>query len=383
MVILMPTFSIEELKRIIRKMEFNKTEPELLTELVYKAMKAGEGEKERLRSINKKSYELFKVLKDRSILHCIKGDEKEVEKLKKSSVGAIDGSFQVVGGVGGRWFVLFGVAQVIAEKGFTLQPTVIVEGGIEQLDSVDESGINRLAEIIMMLGEIKALRRITDKLGGKNESYVLIDGPIIDPPVYCNDEYVEERVNALRLCYERNINVVGFVKRIMGRNFLNYLSKKVESEDFINFTNDLDLLSSAMFNAVKSEGYPIYTHPIDYEEGCKAGDGVTLTYNTYKDKGLNVYYSYYKPLLRGRIFRVEYASFKPLEDQELLEKFSKIMSLINCVWTLPGMDEPLPIMIAHNKCNVRRGAAETIYYEIMAKALSEGNIHLWLESLSF
>jgi len=382
MVILMPTFSIEELKRIIRKMEFNKTEPELLTELVYKAMKAGEGEKERLRSISKKSYELFKVLKDENILYCIKGNEKEIETLKKSSVGATDGSFQVVGGVGGRWFVLFGVAQVIAEKGFTLQPTVIVEGGIEQLDSVDESGINRLAEIIMMLGEIKALRRITDKLGSEDESYVLIDGPVIDPPVYCNDEYVEERVSALRLCYERNINVVGFVKRIMGRNFLNYLNKKVESENFTNFTNDLDLLSSAMFNAVKSEGHPIYTYPINYEEGCEAEDGVTLTYNTYKDKGLNVYYSYYKPLPRGRIFRVEYASFKPLDDQELLEKFSKIMSLINCVWTLPGMDEPLPIMIAHNKCNVRRGAAETIYYEIMAKALSEGNIHLWLESLS-
>jgi hypothetical protein len=54
------------------------------------------------------------------------------------------------------------------------------------------------------------------------------------------------------------------------------------------------------------------------------------------------------------------------------------MYLINQIWILPGMDEPLPIILAHNKCNVRRGTAETIYYEIMAKALSEGNLHLWL-----
>jgi len=382
MVVLMPAYSIEELKRIVRRMEFNKTEPELLTELVHKAIRAGEGEKERLKHINKKSHELFKLLKDKDVFRQIKRDGWEVEKLRKAPIGAVDGSFQVVGGVGGRWYILLGIAQVIAETGFTLQPTIIVDGSIEPFDSVDESRIHQLAEVTMMLGEINALRRITDRLGDKYESYVLIDGPIIDPPLYYDEKYIEERVSALRLCYERNMNVVGFVKRIMGKNFLNYLSKEDGKEDLTDFTNDLDLLSTVMFDAVKSEVHPIYTRPINYGEGCENGDRITLTYNAYKNKGLNVYYSYYKPSLRGRIFRVEYVSFKPLEEQELLEKFSQIMGLISQVWTLPGMDEPLPIMIAHNKCNVRRGAAETIYYEIMAKALSEGNMHLWLESLS-
>ncbi|MEM2399154.1 MAG: hypothetical protein QXW55_04255 [Candidatus Bathyarchaeia archaeon] len=73
---------------------------------------------------------------------------------------------------------------------------------------------------------------------------------------------------------------------------------------------------------------------------------------------------------------------KILLSQKLSEKFDQMLTIINQVWTPPGMDEPLLISIAHNKCNVRRGAAETIYYEIMARALSEGNIHLWLESLA-
>ena len=334
----MSTSSIEELKNLIRKIEFNKTEPELLTELVRNAMKAGEMERERLKQVSKKSHELFTVLKNKSFFRRIENDEQTVNELKRVPIGAVDGSFQVVGGVGGRWYVILGVAQVIAENGFTLQPAIKVGGSIVPLEAADEGVLHRESEILMMFGEIKALRGVADILGDKGESYILIDGPVIDPPLYANKEYVEDRVNVLRFCYERKVDIV------------------------------------------RSESYPVYTSPINYEEGCDDKDRVTLTYNMYKDKGLTVYYSYYKPSLRGKVFRVEYASFEALSKQKVVEKFDRILGIINQVWTLPGMDEPLLITIAHNKCNVRRGAAETIYYEIMTRALSEGYLHLWLES---
>jgi len=365
----MVVYSLDELKKIVRKMEFNKTEPEILIELVHKAIRAGEGERERLRHVSKKSYELFKILSDKGFFYQIKENKEIVEELKRIPIGAIDGSFQVVGGIGGRWYIMIGIAQVIANSGFTLKPRIIVDGNIGPIDTVDEVGIYRIAEETMMLGEIKALRSIVEELGDRNESYVLIDGPIIDPPTKQEEDYVEERTSAIRLCYNRNLKIVGFVKRVMGKNLLNHLSKEI-GKNLTDFTNDLDLLSTVMFNAVRKWDCPIYTRPVEYGE-----DNV---YKNYKNKGLYVYYSYYKPSLRGRIFRVEYASFEPLEESELLERFHQIMYLINQIWTLPGMDEPLPIILAHNKCNVRRGTAETIYYEIMAKALSEGNLHLWL-----
>ena len=377
----MSMYKLEELKNLIRKIEFNKTEPELLTELVYKAMKAGEGEKERLRRINRKSYEIFKLLKERNFFCSIRGNE-EVSELRNIPIGAVDGSFQVVGGIGGRWYVILGIAQVIAENGFTLQPAVKVDGSIEPLEGVDEMVINKMSEVFMMLGEIKALRKVADALSGKGESYILIDGPIIDPPLYSDEKYIKERVDALQYCYNKGIGVIGFVKRIMGSNYLNILKNRIGKEYVAEFTNDLDLLSTIMFNAIKSETRPIYTLPENYEEGCENRSGDKLTYGMYRDEGLRIYYSYYKPLLRGRIFRVEYASFEDLTEQKLSEKIDRILTIINQVWTPPGIDEPLLISIAHNKCNVRRGAAETIYYEIMARALSEGNIHLWLESLA-
>lgn len=373
--------SLEDLMKLIRKIEFNKTEPELLVDLVHKAIKAGEGERERLREINRRSHNLFKLLKEKGLFCTIKGDKEEINGLKKTPIGAVDGSFQVVGGRGGRWYVVLGIAQIIAKNGFTLQPIIRVDGGIESLEGIDEGDVYRRAEVMMMLGEIKALRGIAEILSETNESesYVLIDGPIIDPPSYNEEEYIDYRVDALRYCYNRGVNVIGFVKRVMGRNYIDYLKKEV-GEEIDDFTNDLDLLSTIMFNSIRIEGTPIYTFPINYEEGLEESN--VLPYSIYAEKGLKIFYSYYKPLLRGRIFRVEFASFEMLNEQKLFEKFRQIMTIINQIWTPPGMDEPLLITLAHNKCNVRRGAAETIYYEIIARALSEGNIHLWLESLS-
>lgn len=364
-------------------MEFNKTEPELLTDLVFKAMRAGEGEMERLKQISKKSYELFGSLESRDIFYQIISDGEVLEKLKKIPLGAVDGSFQSVGGLGGRWYVMIGIAQVIAERGFTLNPVINVDGIIEPLNAVDEGVIYELSEVLMMLGEMLAIRKVANRLGGGEESYILIDGPIIDPPLYANEKYVEDRVNTLRFCYTQNIHVIGFVKRVRGSHFLNYLRRKqiIEGKNEY-FINDLDLLSSVMFNAIKNRASPVYTYPLNYEEGCTNEDKTALTYKMYKDRGLNIYYTYYKPSARGRIFRIEYALFENLSEQEIKERFNRIMSLLNQVWTPLGMDQPLPIIIAHNKCNVRRGAAETIYYEIMTRALSEGNLHLWLESLT-
>ena len=375
--------SLDELKKLIRKIEFNKTEHELLVELVDKAMKAGEGERERLEHISKKSHKLYRTLKEMDLFYQIRqSDGKSIDNLKRIPVGAVDGSFQVVGGTGGRWYAIFGISQIIAEKGFTLKPVIKVDGGIEPLEAVDEGAAHRKAEIVMMLGEMKGFRKIAEKLGSsKKDCYLLIDGPVIDPPLYMNEEYIDSRIHDLRFCIERNVNVIGFVKRVMGSNYLSFLRNELGKQQVAEFTNDLDLLSTVMFDAVKEASCPIYTYPLSFDESTEK-DNLTLVYRCYSDRGLTVYYSYYKPSLRGRVFRVEYASFKELSEQKVLEKFDEILSVINIVWTLPGMEEPLPITIAHNKCNVRRGAAETLYYEIMARALSKGGLHLWLESIT-
>ena len=375
----MPPLSIEELKRLIRKLEFNKTEPELLIDLVNKARREGEGERERLKRISTKSSNILELLKKEQLIYKIdSGAEKD--ELMRVPAGAVDGSFQIVGGLGRKWFAIYGVSQIVAEKGFTLNPMVKVDGNIEVIEAVDEGEAHRNAEILMMLGETKSIRKVAEIIASE-KSYLLIDGPIIDPPVYAETEYISNRVNALRFCSENNVHVIGFVKRILGRNYMNFLASKFRNEINVSeFTNDLDLLAPGMYHLFKELSCPIYTCPISYDEGVNKADKLIETYKHYQKKGLSIYYSYYKPSLRGRIFRIELASFVQLDREELLKEFHRIFVFINKVWTLPGFDEPLLITVAHNKCNVRRGAAETLYYEIITRALSEGGLPLWLET---
>jgi len=378
----MPSYSLEELKKMIRKIEFNKTEHELLSDLVKKAVKVGEGEKERLKRISNRSSHVFKLLNENGFLFPLSVRHKVIEKLRSAPIGAIDGSFQVTGGIGGRWYLVLGISQVIAENGFTVSPSIKVDGFIEPLEGVDDADAKRKAIIVMMMGEIKATLRVAERLMKNIKAYILIDGPVIDPPMYSNGDYIDYRLSALNFCSKNDIVVIGFVKRVMGCNYLNFLRETFENNKFKDFTNDLDLLTSVMFNAVEKTKSPIYTKPICYDEGMKdKKDKANNVYKKYNEKGLFVYYSYYKPNARSRIYRVELASFNKLDEKSLLDIFAKIMTLINQIWTLPGMTEPLLITIAHNKCNVRQGAADTLYYEIMTRSFSEGAPHLWLESL--
>ena len=266
-------------------MEFNKTEHELLIELVDKAMKTGEGERERLEHISKKSHKLFKTLNEMGFFCQVESNKEKIDSLKRIPVGAVDGSFQLVGGTGGRWYAIFGISQIIAEKGFTLQPVIKVDGGIEPLEAVDEGVARQKAEIVMMLGEMKGFRSVAEKLGSNGRNcYLLIDGPVIDPPLYMDEKYVESRVNSIRFCIKRNVNIIGFVKRVMGSNYLSYLKSELGEERIAGFTNDLDLLSTIMFNAVKEMSHPVFTRPLTFDEGTDGRGKLNLVYESYKSK---------------------------------------------------------------------------------------------------
>jgi hypothetical protein len=49
-----------------------------------------------------------------------------------------------------------------------------------------------------------------------------------------------------------------------------------------------------------------------------------------------------------------------------------VLQVIKAVdsWTYPGQDYPLPIILAHDKCNIRKGCAEILYEEIITRSRS-------------
>jgi hypothetical protein len=371
--------SYEEIKRILRKIEFDKTEPKLLTELVNKAIEIGDKEIRRINKMRQKSERLFNFLRDKDILIMLKPNVVLMDFLRKVAVGAVDGSFQVLSGSGGQWFAFFGVSMILAKNGFTVNPEVNVDGIIETIKCVDEAEAKRISSEIMMWSETKALRRLCEKMIGHNESYILIDGPIVDPPLLKDPSYINFRTSTIKFCINNNISVIGFVKRIIRNEFIKFLQLNFgEQLDLASFSSDIDLLSGILHQALSQFGYPVYTKPIHLLDFLEKSDPTYEIYSLYENNGIKIYHSYYKPTLRSKIYRIELASISTLTDNELKEVFDRILSLIRYIWTLPGMNEPLPIILAHEKCNIRQGAAEKLYYEVITRSLTEEEAYLWL-----
>jgi hypothetical protein len=373
------TLSYEEIRRILRKIEFDKTEPKLLIKLVNKAIEIGEKERHKINRMKQKTEKLFNFLQDKDILLELKPDESLINSLREVAVGAVDGSFQVISGSGGHWFTFLGISMILAKYGFTTNPEVNVDGMIETFKCADEARARRVSSEIMMWSETKALRKLCEKLIGHREPCILIDGPIVDPPLLKDPSYINFRTSAMKFCINNNVSVVGFVKRIMGNEFIKFLQSNFDEQlDLSPFSSDIDLLSGILHLALLRFSNPIYTKPVHVLDFLEKSDPRYEVYSLYERHGVKIYHSYYKPTLRSKIYRIELASISTLTDNELKEVFDRILLLIRYVWTLPGMNEPLPIILAHEKCNIRQGAAEKLYYEVITRSLTEEEAYLWL-----
>ncbi|MEM0054159.1 MAG: DNA double-strand break repair nuclease NurA [candidate division WOR-3 bacterium] len=374
----MAKLSDEEIRSILRKLEFDKTEPKLLVQLIDQAVQLGENERYRISRMRRKIEQLSNFLQENGIIIELIPDANLLNQLKKSAIGALDGSYQLICGSEGQWFGFFGFSMILSKDGFCVNPEIAVDGSIKNFRSADELEAKRKCTEIMMWGESKLLRSLGERLGGFGKAYILIDGPIIDPPLERNPEYISLRTSAIRFCINNEISIIGFVKRIAGSEFIKFLKSIFEEKlDLSSFFNDANLLSGSLYVAFSRFKRPVYTKPVNLFEFLEKSDPMYTVYSLYNEHGLEIYHSYYKPTLRSKVYRIELASTSRLTDDELNNHFKEILSLICYIWTLPGMNEPLPIILAHEKCNIRQGAAEKLYYEIITRGLME-EAYLWL-----
>lgn len=58
------------------------------------------------------------------------------------------------------------------------------------------------------------------------------------------------------------------------------------------------------------------------------------------------------------------------KDMEKIEKIAATAAKASSDWQYPHQYIPLPVELAHEKCKIREGAAETIYDEILTKSRS-------------
>lgn len=350
-----------------KRMEFKMTEPETLIKLVKDAQSKGEKvqkDMERLRNLASKLTELFK---ERSLVFT-ESLIRDV-KLKYECAVGIDGSFQLIGGVGGRWYAPISVARVVFEGGFTTQPTIdIFWAGIEEIEEQEDHDPNSVASVMMLSGETKAILN----WGTLNKgAYVFIDGPIVDPPVisYDGKEYIKDRCEGLKKCLEKSI-AIGCVKRSRDKFYIEYLRNLIltqSEKDYLNqYPSDQHLIAY-VFAQIRSKGYggPLFTKWIDVTHVASSNP----VYKLYKYEGIHVVCVFFQKGVRSQILRLDVPFLEP-PTENMTKVDNEITHIVKAVdeWTYPGQDSPVPIILAHNKCNIREGCAEVLYEEIMTRS---------------
>ncbi len=354
----------QDIIELKKRMEFKMTDPETLVKLIKDAQSKGEKvrkDMERLRSLASK---LTDFLEKRGLVFT-ESVLKDVPLKYKCAVG-IDGSFQLIGGAGGKWYAPISVARIIFDDGFGTQPRVdIFWASIEEIEEIEELETNRVASIMMLGGETKAILN----WGTLNkEAYVFIDGPVVDPPVisYGGKEYIKDRCEGIKKCLEKSI-VIGCVKRSRDRFYIEYLknvtSDRPEKEYLDKFLSDQYLVAH-IFARIRSKGYygPLFTKWIDVSSS-------NPLYKQYSDEGVYIVCLFFQKDIRSQILRLDIPFLEPATESKI-KIDNEIIHVVKAVneWTYPGQDLPVPVFLAHNKCNIREGCAAILYEEIITRS---------------
>ncbi len=370
-------YSSERLKKLI---EFNKTEPEVLRKLIEHA--------------SKRSSELEELIVKQRILGervlTEAGDIIGYSKVKGdpyASVLGVDGSNQVVGGRSGNYYIMLSAVVVYLPQGIGTRSPIVKYPDVTIVSFNDPSGeiVGDVAEDAMMLLETRAIVEAVDMAKESDTNGLIplfIDGPIMDPPRSIRNESLEVfkqilggidsidiyyglRANTLTSAYGKNVLPLGFVKKPGTDKLLMRVIGERIPEVYKVFSGDEELvrtlLTIALIKDPPKKGYIYHTVPIEYPED-------NPLYSRYKSLGLAIYYSYSMLSPYTRPFRVEVALPKTIPLRRAYELVIHAVILSHLL-TLPGQRHPLPVLLAHEKCRIRRGAAELIYEEILAKTV--------------
>lgn len=344
----MSSKSLEALKWAHRRAEFHSTEHETLLGLIKDAIFKGNQVRENMKIMKNIS---MKILEFTDSIEMFRYP-KLIEDRETIVVG-IDGSFQVVGGTAGLWYAPISAAQIIMNRKSLKNPIVAIQAHIEEIDENKTPNIYGVAEEKMLQEEADMMM----SWGYRNiPSLVMIDGPIIDPPRGGSSKYIQKRSKAM-LQVMTESHLIGCIKRPRDRFLIEYLlTEGLEDSLPRKFPND-QFLIAYLFQLLRSKG----------EKGSLCTKCIpppeSYAVREYQKNGIEFSCLFFQLDPSSRPIRLDLAGIQS-EDQ-----VENIVSNVRS-WTYPRQHIPLPVMLAHEKCRIRKGCAEIIFDEIMTRKKS-------------
>ncbi len=339
-------------EEILRKIEFRRTYPELIAQLIERADEKSATLFSYFKELKKNlDLKFFEIKKSIEMLDSL-------ENVSQIPIAGIDGSNVLVKGLGRKYFVVYGISIVLFKKGIESikKPEIKIFLDIDDFDEILDISPELWATVRMMRGETKAIAEATKILGS---GYIFLDGPIIDPPNYDEESYVDYRATVLAQAIKKGFNIIGIVKRYKSKLFVRASNLEPHS--------DRDAIP-LFFSKIRKEGYagPIYTRPLSL-----VNDDIVPKFVLYKyldkllDLGIDyqVFASYVQANQYARPIKVE---FFAEDEEDALSEVKRIVSLIS-IYTYPKMKIPLPVLLAHKTSLIRKRVALSVIREILTR----------------
>lgn len=352
--------------------QFKKLDSDVAIKLLESTIEKGISLRDFLIDRWKAAFELGSLLMEKGIIKIAEEDSSLAGIYREALAVGIDSSRQIplrvlstyycpitsaivyFNGINGRAIHDSGSPCTLMEAS-NLTPEKALQKAKEEMYRCEVHAITRVSSVL--LSQIKNIAQ-------EKKILVMIDGPIVDPPnetLY--DSYVEERVNAILACKESGALVIGCVKNLEGFHFLNFLKKYQDFSQAVplaeSFGPDPQLIRFVLLGLRFISPW-LRTVPIEILEP-------QWLINEYKKFGIHQVYRIYLTLgWRGALLCTEYFVE---EGEDAIEVGEKVYQAVRA-WSVPGLSAPLPVLAAHQKCNIRRGAAEFLYRELLTRALS-------------
>jgi hypothetical protein len=355
----------EDLVERLKYVEFNKTDYKVLRKLIDKAIEKGGEVQQQQSRFRDKTKQVYDILSQAGFICRLSQTDLDTRMKTKCTI-AIDGSYQLTGGTAGLWFGLLACVRILLRKGvesikmFDAEKDLDAEGDIVIIDERSCQSVYSEIERRMLEFETKAIMLTA----GDKDSILMIDGPIVDPPWYKEPSYVKFRCDAIKNCLNNGTVIIGCVKRIRD-NFLkkhiedSIAKTGVEKSVIREFPTDLHLMSYIFTYMRVQLGIDdvLFTKPIETSEG-------TPLYKAYKDEGVRIFSFFIQKDLRSLIMRLDVPC---ISDEGQVNIGETELTRLVAMWTYPELGTPLPVYLAHEKCELRKGCAEVLYNEILTR----------------
>ncbi|MHA1196099.1 MAG: DNA double-strand break repair nuclease NurA [Promethearchaeota archaeon] len=362
-------FDEKLLQKIKDKIEFDKTKSELLIEFINKMGKVGDDLKLHINKIMKNSYLVKKGIENSFKIHEIAQNYKK--NLKSNEVIAVDGSSNIGGQISGKYVCLISVARIhLFLNDNNLLPSEYYWGDLKIIDAIDENDVKKSLEIEMIKKETETYEDSIQLFNQSSNDYkiLFIDGPVIDPPTYKDEEYIKYRCEVIKKLIKNKIILIGCVKRIFSNEFIHYVKDKIKNDKLREkidlYPNDSYLISSLIADHRKQNEF----HGIIISDFYNYNNSHDSTLECYKLNGIDIKSLFFQYSTKHNLIRVDIPFVENLRIN--FDEIYEIVKTNLIEWSYPGIDIPYPVYLSHEFSKIRNGCARKIYEDIITKNFS-------------